>query len=424
MEDGFARVWVCRLKGIPERIEAGVGIDLARHRIVCSTTKGENKMRRLRWITLSFTSLLVFTLGVAHFAHALPGDLDTSFTSIAFNDTALRMIANDVAIQNNGQIVVAGTSLFQPGTDSASSEFILACFNSDGSLDTTFSGDGIDTIHFTDAFGSELASANAVAIQTDGRIVVAGSSNGDFVLARYHSDGNLDTQFSTDGIVTTSFSTASSDNTFDLAIQADGKIVAVGTSDGAFALARFHIFGNLDTTFSGDGKVRTTGFQRGSAIAIQKNDGRLVAAGFTNNTAGGASFALARYHAFECGGKNVTILGTNGPDTLFGKQFFEFVNGRLRLTVFNDVINGLGGDDTIIGLAGNDTLCGGGGNDIIKDSVPGGGLVGSGSGNDTLFGGPGSDMLDGEEGTDICVGGGLLFGRVVDRFTNCETVKR
>ena len=105
--------------------------------------------------------------------------------------------------------------------------------------------------------------------------------------------------------------------------------------------------------------------------------------------------------------KAVTILGTNGPDTLNGK-----VLTNSQHTIFfplPDVILGLGGDDTINGGGNNDTLCGGDGNDTIL----------GGSGDDVLFGGSGSDSLDGGDGADICNGGGFLER---DSFQNCEAV--
>src|SRR5262249_28853524 len=133
---------------------------------------------------------------------------------------------------------------------------------------------------------------------------------------------------------------------------------------------------------SGDGKLTTDFSSVGSgrhdeakAVAIQGHDGRIVVAGASHPTSGPTSFSssfisLARYHAYVCGMKNVTILGTNGPDTRIG-------------TDSADVILGLAGNDTIDGRGGNDTLCGGSGNDTIR----------GGSGNDTLFGGTESDVV-------------------------------
>ena len=134
--------------------------------------------------------------------------------------------------------------------------------NADGSLDTSFDTDG----KVTTAIGSATDYGRSVAIQSDGKIVVAGYSNNgsnfDFALARYNTDGSLDTYFDSDGKITTAIG-SSNDYAFSVAIQSDGKIVVAGysynESGGEFALARYNTDGSLDTSFDTDGKV-TTGF--------------------------------------------------------------------------------------------------------------------------------------------------------------------
>jgi uncharacterized delta-60 repeat protein len=144
-----------------------------------------------------------------------------------------------------------------------------------GDLDITFDGDG----KVTTDFGSNLYDrANSIAIQSDGKIVVAGeSSNGsnpDFALARYNSDGSLDTAFDGDGKVTTAVGSFD-DYANSVAIQSDGKIVVAGSSyNGSnthFALSRYNSDGSLDTTFDGDGKVTLVEFTKGleSAEALR-----------------------------------------------------------------------------------------------------------------------------------------------------------
>jgi uncharacterized delta-60 repeat protein len=138
-----------------------------------------------------------------------------------------------------------------------------------------------------------------VAIQGDGKIVAVGQNgDGDFALARYIPDGTLDTSFSGDGLQTTDFLGAGG-LANDVAIQANGRIVAVGfTSGGAtgsdFALARYNPDGSLDTSFSGDGRKRTNmgGSDSANGVALQ-GDGRIVAVG--NGGAGDGKFALARF---------------------------------------------------------------------------------------------------------------------------------
>jgi serralysin len=144
-------------------------------------------------------------------------------------------------------------------------------------------------------------------IQGDGKIVAAGlasvSGDAQFSLARYNTDGSLDTSFDGDGLVTTDIA-GDFDQAQAVALEGNGKILAAGLAvfSGTvdFALARYNTNGSLDTTFSGDGKV-TTDFAGmddvAFAVAIQAN-GRIVAAGRVNNS-GNYDFGLARYTCFR-----------------------------------------------------------------------------------------------------------------------------
>jgi uncharacterized delta-60 repeat protein len=205
------------------------------------------------------------------------------------------------------------------GTDD---DFALARYNSDGTLDTNFSGDGLKMTDF--GLGNDYA--NALVVQPDGRLVAAGSAyngtNDDFALARYNADGTLDTNFSGDGLKTTDFGTGN-DVAKGLVLQSDGKLVAAGYADNGtnddFALARYHPDGSLDTNFSGDG-LQVTDFlgsdDDANALALQ-SDGKLVAAGSTDNGSNN-DFALARYTTagmLDAGftimpGKVVTAIGS------------------------------------------------------------------------------------------------------------------
>jgi uncharacterized delta-60 repeat protein len=237
---------------------------------------------------------------------ALPADggaLDPSFSTNGKVTTTFPggAYARGVAIGSDGSIVVVG---------GAEGGFAIARFDPAGVLDPTFGGNGKVTTSFT---GDD--EARAVAIQADGKTVVAGRAGDRFGLARYDDAGVLDPTFGGDGTVVTNF-TQGRDIAYAIAIQADGKIVAAGASnpgDGsAFALARYDDEGVLDPTFGGDGKVTTqfghfTGTAR--ALAIQAN-GRIVAAG---ESLAGGGFALVRYRAdgtrdprFSGDGKKVT----------------------------------------------------------------------------------------------------------------------
>jgi uncharacterized delta-60 repeat protein len=262
--------------------------------------------------TLTFVGAVALVLAMANPAAAPPGDLDPTFdgdgkvtTDFSLQDDQ----AEAVAIQADGKIVAAGRAEV-PGI----ADFGLARYNPDGSLDPTFGGDelgegdGRVTTDFAD--GSEDV-AHAVAIQADGKIVAAGASSSqdtDFALARYNIDGSLDPTFDGDGKVTTDFA-GDTDEAFGVAIQADGKIVAAGLAASPpavdFALARYNIDGSLDPAFDGDGKL-TTDFagdidEALGGLAIQA-DGKIVAAGFARvGTEPGTfaeehDFALARYN--------------------------------------------------------------------------------------------------------------------------------
>jgi uncharacterized delta-60 repeat protein len=172
------------------------------------------------------------------------GSLDTTFDGDGKVTTAVGSSADyafSVAIQSDGKIVVAGYSL-----NGSNYEFALTRYNSNGNLDTTFDGDG----KVTTAVGSSDDFARGVAIQSDGKIVVAGSSvNGgsnNFALTRYNSNGSLDTTFDGDGKVTTAVG-SSYDVAYSVAIQSDGKIVVAGASyngngsDWDFALTRYNV---------------------------------------------------------------------------------------------------------------------------------------------------------------------------------------
>ncbi len=198
-------------------------------------------------------------------------------------------MASGVTLQGDGKIVVAGNATRDPGE-----HFALARYNPNGSLDTSFSGDGKQTTDFG-GFGQD--GATGVALQGNGKIVAVGSTgrhpSSDFALARYNPDGSLDTSFSGDGRQTTDF--GGLDTATGVALQGDGKIVVVGRGDARdFALARYNPDGSLDTSFSGDGKQTTDffgGIDEATGVALQ-GDGKMVVVGRARRR----DFALARYN--------------------------------------------------------------------------------------------------------------------------------
>jgi uncharacterized delta-60 repeat protein len=255
------------------------------------------------------------------------GTLDTSFAGNGKVVTAMGSYgdyASAVAIQTDGKIVVAGTCY-----TSTKPRICVARYTPSGALDTTFSGDGKVFTSFT--AGDDVASS--VVLQPDGKIVVAGSclistipAYDAFCAVRYLANGDLDTSFSGDGKVTTSIGSGN-DYAGDVALQSDGKIVIVGNCDDAgssrFCVVRYNTDGTLDTTFSGDGKVMNYIDLDGTKvrrIAIQP-DGKIAVAGSCGASAGGgqlSSFCVAR-------------LNSSGS---FDSSFGDF-DGRVVTTVTN-----------------------------------------------------------------------------------------
>jgi uncharacterized delta-60 repeat protein len=205
-----------------------------------------------------------------------------------------------IALQSDGKIVLVGS------TDAAT-KIAVARYNINGSIDSTFSNDGIVTA----AVGTVSDEGRAVVIQNDGKILIAVQSfsgtNSDFALIRLNTNGSFDTTFDADGKVITDIN--GDDLAYDMALQSDGKIIVAGTSNGDFCVARYNTNGNLDNTFDADGKVKTAvtiGDDIATSVAIQ-NDGKIILAGFSN--IGGNVHALVRYNT---NGSVDATFNTNG----------------------------------------------------------------------------------------------------------------
>ncbi|MGW9368634.1 calcium-binding protein [Streptomyces xanthophaeus] len=441
--------------------------------------------------------------------NALDGSLDTGFDGDGklftdFGGLQEGSTAYGLALQADGRIIAAGDT-----TEGLVRDFALARYNADGTLDTSFSGDGKVT---TDL--GAMDTAQDVVVQADGRIVaVGGSSPGVFSLTRYNADGTLDTSFSGDGKVTTNLGgPQGGSSAYDVVQQSDGKLVAVGGGNGDFALARYLTNGSLDTGFGGgDGAVATNfgGADLARSVALLP-DGRLVAAG---GGGAGEDFALARY---EGGGSTpptppsadlavtvsgpgtvsigdqatytVTVRNTSATtpatavtlaDTLTGAGATVLsaapgqgsctttatgasctlgtlaagasttvtvvaeprstgtlsgtatadaaetdpVPGNDRATANTTVNNARG--CTIIGTSGADTLNGGYFTDVIC-GLSGNDTIRPGYGNDTVHGGAGNDNVDGSYGDDTLNGGNgndtLLGNFGNDRLNTVDAV--
>jgi uncharacterized delta-60 repeat protein len=241
------------------------------------------------------------------------GTLDATFGGDGTVMTAFGAEASGagaVAMEADGKIVAVG--LAQPDHGNRrDAQFALARYNGDGTLDTSFGGDGEVETDFTSGFDF----ATGVAIQADGRVVVGGQAgSGKFALARYTSDGTLDATFGVNGKVRTDF-TPKGDYASGLAIQTDGKIVVAGTGFGQFALARYNSDGSLDASFGSDGKVMTDFTPRGDGatdVAIQA-DGRILVAGMANSGRSKMKVALARYLAHAVASPSTAPAVTRSP---------------------------------------------------------------------------------------------------------------
>lgn len=226
------------------------------------------------------------------------GRLDLSFGIAGVQITDFRGdkdVATGVALQTDGKIVVAGYAMVGDDTD-----FAVARYRSDGWLDDTFSddGDGKVTVGFGGCVGNDKA--YAVAIQDNGKIIVAGSADDttryiftgcditdvDFGLMRLNEDGSLDNSFNGYGFRKVGFD-SSEDSAYALAIQEDGKYVLVGTRSYPrnIIVARFTGDGSFDPGFGDGGKtiISITGEDAGKAVALQEN-GRFVVAAKTDKT--------------------------------------------------------------------------------------------------------------------------------------------
>jgi uncharacterized delta-60 repeat protein len=265
------------------------------------------------------------------------GTLDTSF---GLNGIATRRLfgvsrANSVVIQPDGKILIGGSTIVDSGTPSgALYVFLLARFNPDGSTDNSFGTNGLVTTSFFD-ISSFWAQVTSVALQADGKIVAAGytlTGSAGFIsmaVARYNSNGTLDTGFDGDGRALVDFTTPRS-RANEVAIQTDGKIVIAGLTREAvgsisdFAAARLNGDGTLDTGFDGDGRITTKFTTTSSAvqsIGIQ-TDGKIVAVGYS--ILGSArDIAIARYlpdgaldTSFDGDGKLTTDIGDDLAESM------------------------------------------------------------------------------------------------------------
>ncbi|HVE59398.1 MAG TPA: FG-GAP-like repeat-containing protein [Pyrinomonadaceae bacterium] len=201
------------------------------------------------------------------------GTLDTTFDTdgkLTLND----FVARGMDLQADGKIVLAGRStFFELGIE-------IVRLNPNGSFDTTFDADGIalKSIEGNDAL-------NEVKIQSDGKIVGAGNAGGSnkALVVRYNANGTLDTSFSGDGIALNDFAPNIGEPTSDLVINpVNGAITTLSdnfTAGNSLLFIRYASNGNLDPNFSGDGRLEIPAVESGCVGTLQlQSDGKLIAA--------------------------------------------------------------------------------------------------------------------------------------------------
>jgi uncharacterized delta-60 repeat protein len=287
--------------------------------------------------------------------YSVNGTLDTSFneTGKTTADFGADDYGQSVAVHGDGRIVVTG---YTTKSYESKRECALACFKANGSLDTSFNGTGKVT---TDFGGDGNAEGRSVAVQTDGKIVVVGYATAGntekFALARYNADGTLDTSFGDSGRVMTDVGISGS-NATGVALQKDGKIVVAGYAvnnsgtDYDFACVRYNTDGKVDQSFGDGGKIMTSvGQGDGKANSLAVQDGKIIVAGSVyfgdvivagSVYVGDSKFVVVRYDAsgkldmsFNAAGSVLTAVGSGSTPP---EAEEEDNTPRVSMAVIND----------------------------------------------------------------------------------------
>lgn len=332
---------------------------------------------------ISFNLIIITALLVYTSALAAGEVLDPSFgtNGVVTANFGGDSVVSSIALQSNGKILLLGAV---PGQTT-----VLQRYNANGSLDMAFGISGTLTLPF----------GYKVAVQSDGKVVVAGSSNGSFAVARYDSNGtSLDSTFGTNGVAI--FPSDPGEDSYsisDLAIQADGKIAAVGThyNQGNFinlVVTRFNSDGTPFTTDFSGGLIILDKFNfpnnrynYGQAIAIQSN-GKIVASGRMMDDDADGQISLARLN--QDSSLDTSGFGTNGKGTVTAAVFaFQYHESSMVLQADGKII--------VVGTTSdvNDLH-----NDLVAARFNANGSL------DTSFGGSGiviTDFGSNEFGTDV-----------------------
>jgi uncharacterized delta-60 repeat protein len=259
---------------------------------------------------LTITTALFTVLGFTQVS------LDSTFGNNGVVRTPIfpdNLLINSIAFQNDSSIIAAGY------TFSLQYKFKIIKYFPNGLIDISFGANGIATI-------PNQGIPEDILVQNDGKIVVAGYTNDSppqNITMRFLPNGILDSSFGANGIVQVNLSSSTNDGISGMTIQSDGKIVAGGWSDGKFLVMRFLENGILDSSFGLNGIVLTTLEAISSIWSIEiQNDGKIVAAGATEVNSGvNPKFALARYNTdggldntFGLAGKVIIDVNTSFED--------------------------------------------------------------------------------------------------------------
>lgn len=319
----------------------------------------------MKKFTLTF---LLFNLAIS-ISYAQSGSLDSTFGTSGVVSTGfggMYETAESVTIQSDGKIVVVGSSGMEVPRIGV---IAIARYNSsNGSIDNTFGSGGIVNTRFNDA---NFYYGHSVAMQSDGKIVVAGH-RGDtttntiysFVVARYNSDGSLNNVWGN-----------LPGRAHSVALQSDGKTVVAGTSGSGIGLMRFNTNDSYDTTFGSNGIVTTTvgsGNCGGNSVVIQ-GDGKIVVAG------GNGDFVLVRYKSngsldstFGSGGIVTTDFGSSSD---YGMSTTIQIDGKIVVAGISN-----NGTNAVVALARYNT------NGSLDNTFGTGGKVTTSSGSEGLVG--------------------------------------
>ncbi len=187
--------------------------------------------------------------------------------------------AKAIAVQKDGKIIVAGFT-----DNGANTDLAVARYNPDGTLDTDFNYTGKISL----AIGNDDDSVNALTVQDDGKILLVGTSSRedekDLILVRLHKDGLLDRDFDDDGFITLDLSTGD-DVAYDLILQTDGKVLVAGSSQqdekSQATIVRLNVDGSKDLTFAKEGVFVTGNDTESVAYALSlQTDGKILFTGY------------------------------------------------------------------------------------------------------------------------------------------------